>query len=174
MTKEETKQILALLQVNYPHVYKPLSKEEKLMLVESWRIAFADVPFTVMQHAVLNMMKAEGFPTLAAVQKAVDVIMSPGSDSELWGALYRAISNGTYHAKEEFEKLPHECQVFLGAPSALRDLAMTDTGTINTVVKGQFIKQIKAIKEYEAVYAGLPHEVKLAIQQSRQMLLEGE
>ena len=75
--------------------------------------------------------------------------------------------------KEEFEKLPPECQSFVGSPASLKELAQIDTGTMNTIVKGQFLKRVEAIKEHQEVQRGLPAEVRRAIEESKLRMLEG-
>ena len=103
------------------------------------------------------------------------MLLSSDAVAGLYGAgVPAAAANGLYHAEEEFKKLPPECQSFLGSPAALKDLAQADTGTMNTIVKGQFLKRVSEIREHQTVQNGLPAEVRQALQDQRNKLLEAE
>ena len=167
MTRDDIKTIMKYLNTAYPDGYKGV--EDPSAFVDVWLDVFADADVVILRQAVKNHVKTNKFqPTISEVQEQIDLIMSDGLDVDMWHQIHRAISNGTYGAAEEFEKLPEVCQRFLGGPSALRDLAQVETGKVNTVVKGQFLKQAQAIKEHERVAAGLPMEVRALIAEAKE------
>ena len=167
MTREEIKTIMKYLNTAYPDGYRGV--DDPGLFVDLWLDVFKSIEAPVLQHAVKNHVKASKFPpTIAEIQQQVDLILEPSLDVDYWNQLRRAISNGTYGSAEEFEKLPEECQRFLGGPSALRDLAQVEAGNVNTIVKGQFLKQVKAIKQQEQVARGLPMEVRALIADAKE------
>lgn len=168
MTRDETKTVLGMLQVNYPHHYKNLSGSEKSMLVDTWTAMFGEIPFSIMKQATVNLMRYESFPSPDAMQRQIDEIMRPENDTELWGKLLKAIRKSTYHSKEAFEELPEICQKFVSNPSALKELASLPPDKVNTVVESNFLKQASAIRRHEEVQLGLPMEVKNLIAQAKQ------
>lgn len=171
MTREDTKKLIFYLKMGYPSF---CDDKNLAMMVDVWFDAFRDEDTVVVSQAAKNYVKSNHYtPTIAGLFEQINLIKSPNTDTDLWGLIYKAASNGTYNSEEEFNKLPPECQSFLGSPSALKDLAMTDTGTMNTVVKGQFLKRVEAIREHQAVQRGLPSEVRAAITESKRKMLEG-
>ena len=51
-----------------------------------------------------------------------------------------AASNSTYHAKEEFEKLPPCVQRAVGSPGTLEKWAKTEQTDLETVVQSNFLR----------------------------------
>lgn len=171
MKKEETKKIMEYFQAAYKGFYEGKDTKPVLMV---WHDALADEDPRIVRQAAKNYVRTNEFaPTIAGLLKQIDLIKEPRGETDLWALISKAASNGIYNADEEFRKLPPECQSFLGSASALKDLAQTDVGTINTIVKGQFLKRVEAIREHQNVQKGLPAEVRQAIEESkRRMLLE--
>lgn len=166
MTRDETKQILGYLQCAYPSAF---GGDNLTATVNVWWDAFGDIDVHIVKHAVKNFVKTSKYaPTIAGIQEQIDLITSESMTVDLWGKMHKAISNGIYGANEEFEKLPPECKRFLGSSEALKDLAQCESGTINTVVKGQFMKRIDELQKHENVQSGIPAELRAVIAQSKQ------
>lgn len=171
MTREETIKLMQYFEAAYKGFYE--GKDTKAV-VAVWHDALKDENPRIVSEAARNCVKTSEYaPTVAGLMKQIDLIKEPYTSAELWSLIDRAAKNGIYNAAAEFEKLPPECQAFIGSPSALKDLAGTDHGTMNTVVKGQFLKRVEAIKEHQTVQNGLPMEVRAAIEESHRRLLEG-
>lgn len=171
MTKEEIKKLMEYFQAAYKGFYEGADIQAVMTV---WFDALGEEDHRIVSQAAKNYVRTNEFaPTVAGLLKQIDLIKEPRCDADMWVLINKAASNGLYHAEEEFKKLPPECQAFVGSPSALKDLAQTDVGTINTIVKGQFLKRIEAIREHQTVQRGLPLEVRQAIEESkRRMLLE--
>ena len=69
------------------------------------------------------------------------------SPTELWDRLLKAIRNGYYGYLKEFEQLPDEVKEVVRRHEQLRELALMDSNTVHSDVKGQIFKQIKIIKK---------------------------
>lgn len=170
MTKEDTKKMLAYLWTAYPGFLDGLNLTAA---VNVWNDAFKEEDVRIVSKAVSNYVKTVPYtPTIAGIQKQIDIIKESQTDTDYWALIQKAIGNSIYNSKEEFEKLPEVCKSFVGSASALRDMAQADTGVINTVVKGQFLKRVEAIREHQNVQKGLPVSVVMALAESK--MLEGE
>ena len=170
MTKDEVRTMLKYLDSAYRHFYEGVNPTDVL---EVWADAFKDEERIVVAKACGNYVKLNPHPpTIAGIMKQVQLIKDAQTDTDYWALIQKAIGNSIYNSKEEFEKLPEVCKSFVGSASALRDMAQADTGVINTVVKGQFLKRVEAIREHQNVQKGLPVSVVMALEESK--MLEGE
>lgn len=161
MTREEMKTIMKYFQSAYKGFYEGANITD---VMNVWYDALKEEDVKVVQTASRNYVQSNEFaPTVAGLMKQINLIKGADTNTDLWDRLRKAISNSTYNSAEEFEKLPKECKSFVGSPMGLRNLAMEDMGTIDTVVKGQFLKNVDSIKERQNVQDSLPMEVKQAL-----------
>ena len=180
MTRSETIQILSLLRASYPAFYSKFGKSELEGIVSLWAEMFEHDDFNIVKYALKDLIATHtGFPPdIAALKIKIKDICSSATneptDEELWQMLKRAVSNGIYNARKEFEKLPPVLQRYCGSPSTLTELAYVDSDTFNTVNHGQFLKQIKVIKEREEYSARMPDDVKRLIGNFYKPLTSGE
>ena len=169
MTRAETLQILTLLRASYPAFYSKFGKGELENIVSLWTEMFEGDDFNIVKYALKELIATHsGYPPdIAALKTKIREICSAGSgeptDEELWQMLKRAVSNGLYNARREYDRLPPVLQRYCGSPSALTEMAYIDSDTFNTVNHGQFLKQIKVIREREEYSAKMPDAVKALI-----------
>ena len=171
MTRAETLQMLSLLRASYPAFYSKFQKAELENIANLWTEMFEEEDFNVTKYALKELIATHsGYPPdIAAVKNKIKEICSVATneetDEELWQRLKRAIANGIYGSREEFEKLPPVLQRYCGSPATIREMAMIDSDTVNTVNKGQFLRQIKIIREREEYAMRMPENVKLLVSQ---------
>lgn len=169
MTREETSQILTILKVAYPSFYSKVSLRDANAMLNLWEMQFSDVPSNLVQLAVAKLIRTHtGYPPEIAdvfreIENMTVSVSNEPSDEELWCRLKKAVSNSTYHAQEEYEALPNILKKFAGSPSGLRDYAVIDSETFNTVTHGQFLKSIKILHEREQYQNSLPEPVRQQI-----------
>lgn len=169
MTREETATMLTLLRVSYPAFYGKMQKNDMEMVLALWSDMFQEEDVNIVKYALKELIATHsGFPPdIAAVKTKIKEIIGAATgeqtDEELWQTLKKAVSNGTYGAQQEFEKLPPVLQRYCGSPSTLREMASINEDTFNTVNHGQFLRQIKVIKERENYSQRMPAEVKALI-----------
>lgn len=163
MTELEVAEMLAVMKLNWSRFFAHQDPEEGRAAVRLWHGALEAEDPRVVLAALRDCVKTSAYPPVVAdicarvqAMKAAD---APGA-SEAFAALKRAVRRGLYHAQEEYERLPPECKTFLGGPSGLRDLAMVDEDTLETVTRGQFIRQYDAIAEKERVRAAIPEDLR--------------
>lgn len=169
MTREECSQMLTLLRTAYPGFYRHMKAEEGVRTLDLWAEMFAEDDCTITRLALRDLIATHsGFPPdIAAVKERIRAmeaaVRGEPSDEDLWRLLVKASSNGIYGAEEEFRKLPPVLQRYCGSPAALRDMALIETETLNTVTHGQFLKQIRTARERQEFHARLPASVQAAI-----------
>lgn len=167
MTREETKKMILYLHMAYRDF---CGDKDLTSVVNIWHDAFKDYDVKVVEIAAKNYVKTNEFaPTIAGIMKQIRQISKTETETDLWALIQKAASNGIYNSAEEFEKLPPECQSFVGSADALKELSQIDMATMETVVKGQFLKRVEAIQSHQEVQKGLPAEVRQAIEERRML-----
>ena len=172
MTRQEFGSIVAVLRNAY--LDKDFLSDNES--AEVWYGFLKDLDFGEVKIAVAKLVSENKWmPTIAEIMSQVkllnETVYDSDGDNELWDLIVKASKNSTYGAVEEFNKLPIECQKFLGSATSLKDFGLIDPNTLQTVVKGQFLKTIPAIRKHTEYNNGLPLEVKLAIEESKQRML---
>lgn len=149
MTRDEVITILGILKTSYPNFYKDMTKQDMYNTIDLWSEFFKDDNLKLVEIAVKNIIvKSEFAPSIATIKKEiVNLTNDNETPIDLWNKLKKAICNSTYNSVEEFEKLPPKVQRFVGSPQGLRELGQNDSSVNDTVVKGQFLKQIENISE---------------------------
>jgi hypothetical protein len=166
MKKAEVIQALALLRVAYPGFYARVNEQDVALTVELWAKVFEKDDAQVVTFALEQLITQQtGFPPdIAAVRGKINeitlAVLDEPTNEDLWNLLARAASNGYYGCYQEFKRLPPILQRYLGVPETLRELAQMSESTFQTVVKGQFFKQIDSLRERERFSATTPNNVK--------------
>ena len=165
MTEKETAQVIGIMQTIYPDSFKNLSAEALRSTVKIWAKIFEDEAATTVQAAVMayiassteRFMPPPGVIKQRIVSMTTDADMTP---QEAWQLVNRASQRGIHHAQEEFDKLPPVVQRLVGSPNQLREWAMMDAETVQSVVASNFQRSytVRAGKERE--YMALPTSVK--------------
>lgn len=149
MTRDETVIILGILKTSYPNFYKDMSKDEMYNTINLWNKMFEDDDVNIVKVAIKELIQTLKFPPAIAdiKQKMYDLTNRENLPTDLWASLKKAIGNSAYHSEEEFERLPMECKMFIKNPRQLKELSQNDSNINDTVVKGQFFKQIEIIQK---------------------------
>lgn len=166
MTQEETLSILSILRASYPAFYSKLTKRDLEGIVSVWTEMFETDDVNLVKFALKELIETHtGFPPdIAALKGKMREITQAAIDKptpeDLWLKLKTAAENGYYGAREEFEKLPPVLKRYVGSPATLKEYSMMSADTFNTVVHGQFLKQIKIIEDRQEFSEKLPEGVK--------------
>lgn len=172
MTKDETAKILHILKVAYPAFYSKMRPADMVDTVSLWSTMFSEERFGVVQAAVYDLIQTHtGYPpeiadVKAKIREMISAATNEPTDEVLWQMLKRAVGNGYYGAKEEFEKLPPILKKFCGSPSWIREHAQVDISTLDTVTHGQFLRTIGNIRERESFNERMPEPIKQMIRAS--------
>ena len=167
MTRQEALAVMAMLKTAYPTFYKNLSKEDINAAVNLWATMFSEEPIQVVTEAIKALMCTLKFPpTIADVKDKIHLITSPKemSEMEAWDKVRAAVSNSSYNAEEEYDKLPATIQRVIGSHNQLREWAMMDSDTFNSVIQSNFMRSLKTVQKQDREYQMLPESVKTMIE----------
>lgn len=168
MTKQEMVEIITIMQTNYPDDFRNLSDTALMAKVNLWHMQFKDDSYKDVLTAVMAHIASDTgrfMPPVGVIKAMLVKIRQPDELTELeaWELVRRATSNSNYGAKEEFDKLPPVLQRLVGSPNQLREWAMMDSDTLNSVVASNFQRSYKARAAKEREYLALPSDVRNAM-----------
>lgn len=165
MTREETLAIMGVLKAAYPNYYRDMKRSDAEGVVELWHTMFAEEPAGLVGAAVKAHIATDvkGFPPhIGAIKEAI-VKLRRGeemTEQEAWELVRKATRNGTWGAKEEFEKLPPVIQRLVGSPNQLREWAQMDADVVQSVVASNFQRSYKVRAASEREMLALPTDVR--------------
>ena len=159
MKKSEMVQIITLLAGNYESIATK-SQAQKEMMLATWLECLGDLDYAVVLHAVKKAIIESPYPpTIHDIRKNAVEIINPTAKRtgiEAWSEAYSMICNGLYMTEETFNNASVEVKKFFGNVQQVRELARSNIDTVNTVTKGQFLKQYDVIVEREEENKLLP------------------
>lgn len=168
MNKAETIQVITLLAGNYDSIAKKDTTQKQLM-VNTWLECLGDLEYNIVLQAVKKTIITSEFPpTIHEVRKNAINLMTPEIEKNgltAWNEAYKMICNGLYMTEEEFNKHSEEVKEFFGCVQQVRELSKTDIDKVNTVTKGQFLKQYDVLitrkQEQKLLTSDLRKDVRL-------------
>lgn len=162
MKKSEMVQIITLLAGNYEQIANK-SQAQREMMLNTWQECLGDLDYNLVLHAVKKTIIESPYPpTIHDIRKnAIETINPTTSKTaiEAWNEAYGMICNGIYMTEEQFEMASPEVKKFFGNVRQVKELAQTDLDTVNTVTKGQFLKQYEVIINREKEQKLLPQQM---------------
>lgn len=166
MNKTETVQVITLLAGNYDSIAKKDTTQKQLM-INTWQECLGDLDYKLVLQAVKKTIIESPYPpTIHDIRKNAIEMMNPAIQRtaiEAWNEAYSMICNGGYMTEEQFKTASPEVQKFFGNVRQVKELALTDLKTVNTVTKGQFLKQYEVITEREKQQKLLPEQMQQMI-----------
>ena len=161
MNKAEAAKIIAILQVNYPENFRGKSDDVIKATVDLWVRAFADEPYSLVSAAVMSHMIADTnrfMPPVGVIKAKIAEMLKPDemTEQEAWSLVAKALRNSTYGAEEEYAKLPPVVQRAVGGASQLRDWALMDIETVQSVVASNFQRSYRVTSQRERDWEKLP------------------
>lgn len=174
MTDKEIKKLIFATKAAYPTVYGKYTADDLENMLIAWRMCLSDLTYEQASLGLMAYMRndTKGFPPVAGqIIEQVQKLSAKESllPSQAWDMVRKAISNGTYGAEKEFEKLPPAVQKAIGSAQYLRDCA-GDYEFNEGVARGQFEKNYAIILERERYDAKIPESMRLGARNT--MMLE--
>ena len=165
MTRQEIVTILTLLAGNYESFSKRTETDEQVkVMLDTWQECLGDLDYKLVLQAVKKTMIESPYPpTIHDIRKNAIEMINPSNQNsaiEAWNEAYSMICSGGYMTEEEFNKASPEVKKFFGNVRQVKELARTDIATVNTVTKGQFLKQYEIITERQKEQRLLPENMK--------------
>lgn len=174
MTRDEVKQILAVIDSAYPN-FKVDNVTETL---NAWHFFLADYDYNTIAIALKSYVATSGSGFAPSVSeligmasKAVDY--KQHSEQDAWDMVYRAICRSAYNSKEEFDKLPALVQKAVGSPYQLKEWA-TDVNFNHSVESSNFKRQYRKLADQDKELAKMPIEMKAIIERTGVQLIENK
>ena len=164
MTREETVKIIRIMVDSYPN-YKPNNISET---VEVWNMMLSDYDYNLVAMALKAYILSDtsGFaPSIGQLVAKMQTITKPQelSEMEAWSLVSKAIRNSGYNSVEEFANLPPLVQKAVGTPDNLRNWAVSDYQTIESVIQSNFLRTYRTVVRRENEINCMPNEVKALI-----------
>lgn len=168
MKREEMRDLLTIMRLNYPQSFKTYTREQSEAYLDMMYEAFKDDPTPLVVSAVKTIMYTDVrdfAPNIAQIKAKMHTLTHKDMTAEeAWNLVLSACSNGIYGAEDEFNKLPEDIQSLVGSPSRIREWAKMDADTLDTVVASNWQKSYKIRKEKSKELQMLPSDVKLALE----------
>lgn len=178
MTMQETAQIMDILQIAYPQFYAGKNAPDPRKALSLWASMFAEEEVLTVAAAVKAIIAANKSnfpPSIGEVKEMVRKITQPQemTESEAWSLVRKALSRSLYNSVEEYSKLPPILQRLVGSPNQLREWAMMDVETVQSVVSSNVQRSYRARAKSQREYDALPEDVKAAISATAEKLALG-
>lgn len=162
MNRAEITQIITLLAGNYSSISEK-TKEQKQMMINTWQECLGDLDYNLVLQAVKKTIIESPYPpTIHDIRKNAVEMINPSMQKtaiEAWNEAYSMICSGLYMTQEQFEMASPEIRKFFGNVRQVKELAQTDLDTVNTVTKGQFLKQYEVIVDRQKEKNLLPQQM---------------
>lgn len=162
MTLPETVKLLAVIAEAYPKFMEGRNIETTATL---WQKIFAEDQYREVEGALFAFISTDekGFPPApGALRAQLNKLRKPEgetTESEAWALVQKATRNSNYNADKEFAALPEDVRRCVGSAATLREWAVMDTETLNSVVASNFMRSYRAravhIREMQALPQGV-------------------
>ena len=166
--------IMTYIRASYPKWASELKPDDARLMVEIWMDDLKEYSSDLVMAAVKAHRRVEKWPpTIADIIEKIDVIQGKRevmTGQEAWALVRKALKNGLYHAKQEYDKLPAEIQASIGDHYALKAWAEMSLDELETVIQSQFIKSYKVKSEQKQEYDKLPSDVKAMIENTTKLI----
>lgn len=170
MNLQETTAIMSVLKAAYPRYYAGMTRQDAQSVLALWTEMFADDPAQLVAMAVKQLIATDtkGFPPhIGAVKAHIVRLQRPEglTEQEAWACVSRALRNGLYGSQEEFGRLPEAVQRIVGSPAQLKEWAMMDMETVQSVVASNFQRSFRAREATDREMLATPADIKRAMAQ---------
>lgn len=168
MNKTEAITILSVLKTAYPAAYRDLTRRDAEAMAELWAAMFREEPVELVALGVKAFIAGDqkGFPPhIGAIKAQVAKLTRPAplTEAQAWALISRAISRGIYHAGDAFQGLPEPLRQLVGSPRQLRDWALMEPATVQSVVASNVQRAYRAHLAREEERVALPGDVAQAL-----------
>lgn len=164
MTADQTRDVLTLLQAEYPQSFSKLDERQMQIKLELWAREFVKDEYMLVFSAVRTLMRSgrQWAPTSGEIREKMLEITAPEelAETAVLDMVTRAASNGIYNAEEEFAKLPPEVQEIVHSPWQLREWALMDAQTFQSVIGSFVMKSYRTGVKRARDRAALPENVR--------------
>ena len=147
MNKEETRQILSVLRLNYPQSYRDYNEATSAMLLDLWAEVFKNTPLPLVQEAVVDII-AHDYREFAPNPGQIHhrILSKYGKNHqaealEAWDQIkdYMSGMNWDYSDKDRYDRLPEGIRKYYSY-SDLKTMAQNRSSDNDAYEKPRFLK----------------------------------
>jgi len=170
MERKETAMIMQVLETAYPQFYGKQDTDTRKSALRLWHDMFAEDSGVEVGAAVKAFIATDtkGFPpSIGQIKTRLVQLKAPDmlDEAQAWSIVSKAIQNSAYHAREEFEKLPAVIRSVVRSPSMLKDWALSDGDTLQTVIASNFQRAYRTRAAQAKEYLALPSNIQQVLEQ---------
>ena len=159
VTRGEAAKLLALVHQLYTNAK---AADNPAAQAGSWALVLDKWSYPQMEAALMAFAAndVKGFPPSPGQLVDMAVTLTEKGDEmteqEAWTQVQKALQNGVYGYRQEFEKLPPLVRDCVGSPNQLRDWALAESSAVSTVVASNFMRSYRAKKAAKGHYSRTP------------------
>lgn len=160
MTIQEFSRIAFLLKTYYPQDSLLPTQEA----VDLWYEGLEDLDVKAVVVGLKKYVLTNHFPpTISDLREYACAVMGGEelNETHAWNLVYHALGNSLLHADEEFAKLPPAVQRAVHSPGQLREWAMMDIETVNSVIYSNFLRTFRAESAREKRESSIPEGLRM-------------
>lgn len=174
MTRDDTVKLLMAIQALYPNYNPP----DKSVSVNVWNAILKDYDYDTVMIALRAYATSSTSPFAPTVGQLIDKMYVIESNDELnemeaWNLVSLALRNSSYHAAEEFKKLPSAVQRAVGSPNQLRTWGM-DENFNESVVSSNFMRAYATEIKREKELKKMPSDIRTMLENKKQNMINKE
>ena len=168
MTREEVAKLIYVIKATYPRAFSSYTDADTRNMLAAWHMALGHYDYASASNGLRVYLAndTKGFPpspgqVIDGIQKAKKPAESDMTELEAWAMVRRAISRAGYYSEEEFNKLPPLVRKAVGASGNLKEWAMMDADTVESVGQSHFIRNFRTVANRVREEAKLPEQMRL-------------
>ena len=167
MEKADVQKLLTLIQAEYPQSFAKMDDRQMALKMDLWAKEFKNDDSMIVFAAARTLMGTarEYAPNSGQIREKMRELTEVRSldEQQAWALVSKACSNGFYGYREEFAKLPPEVQRAVGRPEQLKEWAVMDVDTVQSVVASNFMRSYRTGIEREKEMARIPKDVQMLL-----------
>lgn len=170
MNRQEVYKILVSIKMIWRKHFETFTSKDFDNMTVAWLFILKDYSYEECNSGLklYATNDTEGFPPspgqiIDCIHKLKENPLKRQTAEEAWTSVFKAICNASYHAEEEFNKLPYECQRAVGSSNNLRTMAAQDLDSVLSVEKSHFIRTYDATIKQLADNSKIPAEFRQAL-----------
>lgn len=167
MTREEVAKLIYVVKATYPRAFSSYTDTDTKNMLAAWHMVLGHYDYASASKGLRVYLAndTKGFPpspgqVIDGIQKAKKPAESDMTELEAWALVRKAIGRAGYHAEEEYSKLPPLVKKAVGHPANLKEWALMDTGTVESVEQAQFIRNFRTVAARVWEEAKLPENLR--------------
>lgn len=161
MTRDETAKILLIINTAFPN----FKVADKTATVDAWHFFLVDYEYNDIAIALKTFVATSGSAYAPSASQLIAMTHKADeytqlNEAEAWALVNNALRNSSYHAEEEFNKLPDLVKKCVGTAEQLHSWASTSESALDTVIASNFMKTYEKMANRELELKRMPVEAR--------------